>query len=226
MNPQNRVSFRAVAARVRAAALLAGVLAAASPALAERIRNHFDSDGIMRPPAFFEFVVLGAPGPAKWLVLSDKNPPSAPSVAAQVEAGRPADSIAAALRRSYAYRDGTTSTYVKSGGSRIGLLVRYVDEKNFVSLLIDTGTGEAELTSVRDGKSERLAQGKASFPEAWQKLTIVASGPSIKASVGDAPLLEGTDPHPAAGRVGMAAAGPVEGRFDELILDSAELKGQ
>ena len=32
--------------------------------------------------------------------------------------------------------------------------------------------------------------------------------------------------HPASGRVGMAAAGPVEGRFDELILDSAELKGQ
>jgi hypothetical protein len=211
--------------RPRTAALLAvaALLAAATPVLAEKVRNHFDSDGIMRAPGFFEYVVLGGPGPAKWLVLSDKNPPSAPAVAVQVESGRPATSIAAAVRRTYSFLNGTSSTFVKSGGSRSGLVVRYVDEKNYVVLLVDSESGEAELTSVRDGKSESLARGKAKFEQPWTRLDLVASGPSLKATFGDAPLLEGTDPHPVAGRVGMAAAGPGEARFDELILDSAEI---
>ena len=213
--------------RVAAALCVAALLFAAStPALAEKVRNHFDSDSIMRPPGFFEYVVLGAPAPAKWLVLSDRNPPSAPAVAVQVESGRPATSIAAALRRTYAFRDGTASTFVKSGGSRSGLVVRFVDEKNYLALLVDGESGEAELTSVHDGKSESLGRGKATFAQPWSKLQVVASGPSLKATFGDAPLLEGTDPHPAAGRVGMAVAGPGEARFDELILDSDEIKSQ
>lgn len=207
------------------AALAAGLaLLSASPLSAEKIRNHFDADSIMRPPGFFEYVVLGASSPAKWLVLSDKNPPSAPSVAAQVETGRPDASVAAAVRRTYSYRDGTTSEFFKTGGSRSGLVVRYVDDKNYVLLLVDGKSGEAVLTSVRDGKSDVLGRGKASFTEAWQKMTLEASGPSIKVSVGEAPVLAGTDPQPVAGRVGMAAAGPGEARFDELILESPEIK--
>jgi hypothetical protein len=226
MKSTNRFFPRPGFVRPRAAALLAALVLAAAPALAEKVRNHFDSDSIMRPPGFFDFVVLGAPGPAKWLVLSDKNPPSAPAVAAQVESGRPATSIAAAVRRTFAFRDGTASTFVKSGGSRSGLVVRYVDEKNYVALLVDGNTGDAELTSVRDGKSESLARGKATFAQPWTRLDLVASGPSLKAAFDGAPLLEGTDPHPAAGRVGVAAAGPGEARFDELLLDSEEIKGQ
>lgn len=212
-------------AAARAAAVAGGLaLLAASPLSAEKIRNHFDSDSIMRPPGFFDYVVLGSPSPAKWLVLSDKNPPSAPSVAAQVETGRPDASVAAAVRRTYSYRDGTTSEFFKTGGSRGGLIVRYVDDKNYVLLLLDGKSGEAVLTSVRDGRSDVLARGKASFTEAWQRVTLEASGPSIQVSVGDAPVLAGTDPRPVAGRVGMAAAGPGEARFDELILESAEIK--
>jgi len=227
MNSHNRTFSRPGFLRPPVAAFLTALLlAAAAPALAEKVRNHFDSDSIMRPPGFFDYVVLGAPGPAKWLVLSDRNPPSAPAVAVQVEAGRPATSIAAAVRRTYAFRDGTASTFVKSGGSRSGLVVRYVDEKNYVALLVDGESGDAELTSVRDGKSESLGRGKATFAQPWSRLDLVASGPSLKATFGDALLLEGTDPHPVAGRVGMAASGPREARFDELILDSEEIKGQ
>src|SRR5262252_1450635 len=71
-------------------------LLAPPSARAEKIRNHFDSDTIMRPPGFFDLLVLGAPAPAKWLVLTDPNPPSAPNRLAQVDTKRPADSIAAA----------------------------------------------------------------------------------------------------------------------------------
>ena len=223
MNSHNRMFRRAGGP----AALAVGLaLLAASSLAAEQVRNHFDSDSIMRSPGFFDFVVLGAPSPAKWLVLSDKNPPSAPAIASQVETGRPDASVAAAVRRTYSYRDGTTSEFFKTGGSRVGLLVRYVDDKNYLLLLVDGGSGETVLTSVRDGRSDVLARGKASFTQPWQKLSLEASGPAIKVSVGDAAVLQGTDPHPAAGRVGMAAAGPGEARFDELILESPEIKSQ
>ena len=47
--------------RSACALLLAAVFAAASaPALGEEIRNHFDSDSLMRTPGFFDLVVLGA----------------------------------------------------------------------------------------------------------------------------------------------------------------------
>ena len=131
--------------------LTAGLLAAAlfawaGPLCAEKVRNHFDSDSIMRAPGFFDFVVLGEPSPAKWLILSDMNPPSAPACAVQVESKRAAGSVAAAVRRTYVFRDGTSSVFFKAGGSRSGLLLRFVDEKNYLLLLVDGATGEAVLT--------------------------------------------------------------------------------
>src|SRR4051794_19475693 len=92
----------------RYAGLTVGLLAAfsawAGPLRAEKVRNHFDSDSIMRAPGFFDFAVLGEPSPAKWLILSDPNPPSAPACAVQVESKRAAASIAAAVRRTYVFR--------------------------------------------------------------------------------------------------------------------------
>lgn len=229
MKSNRRVSPRPAgrpAVLLGAVALVLASLAAAPPLLADQIRNHFDSDSIMRPPGFFDFVVLGAQSEAKWLVLSDRNPPSAPSCAVQVESSRPDGSVAAAVRRTYSYKDGVASAFLKMGGSRLGIVLRYADEKNYVLLLVDGKTGEAVLTSVRDGKSDVIARGKGATTEPWPKLVVEASGPSIKASLNDAALLEGKDPHPVAGRVGMAATGPGEARFDELILDSEEIKGQ
>ena len=74
--------------------LVACAAAAAAPLSAETVRNHFDSDAMMRPPGFFDFVVVGS-APARWLVLSDPNPPSAPFRLVQVEKKRPADALAA-----------------------------------------------------------------------------------------------------------------------------------
>jgi hypothetical protein len=48
----------------------------------------------------------------------------------------------------------------------------------------------------------------------------------LKATFGDAPLLEGTDPHPVAGSRRHGGVRAREARFDELILDSEEIKGQ
>ena len=227
MKSNRRVSLRPPGRpAVLLAALVLVSLAGAPPLLADKIRNHFDSDSIMRPPGFFDFVVLGAQSEAKWLVLSDRNPPSAPSCAVQVESSRPDGSVAAAVRRTYSYKDGVASSFIKMGGSRLGLVLRYVDEKNYVLLLVDGKTGDAVLTSVRDGKSDVIGRGKGATSEPWPKLTIDASGAAIKARLNDVSLLEGKDPHPVTGRVGMAATGPGEARFDELILDSPEIKAQ
>ena len=199
------------------------VLAAFAGALtAETLRNHFDTDSIMRPPGFFDFAVLGAPGAARWLILSDRNPPSAPNCLSQTESARPADSIAAALRRNQVFQDGTITTFVKAGASRGGLLLRMADEKNFLVLLTDTGTGETVLWSYRDGKPSELGRGRAPFARGWEELGLTASGPKLSVLFNRQKLFDAEDPKPAAGRTGLATAGPGEARFDEFIIEPAD----
>ncbi len=214
MNFAHRVLLRSGLA----SALVFFLVAAAGAA--ETIRNHFDTDSMMRPPGFFELVVLGEnPAPARWLVLADPNPVSAPNRLAQVEAKRPADSIAAAVRRTYAFEDGSVTTFLHQGGSLAGLLLRMADEKNYVVLLVDTATGEAVLSSWRDGKASELGRGRAAFARNWEKFGVVARGSSLTVTFDDQKLFEATDPHPASGRTGLVAAGPGEASFDEFVLE-------
>lgn len=207
-----------------ALALPAGAVASDGGAPAEQVRNHFDADGPMRPPGFFDLVVLGAPGEARWLVLTDPNPPSTANRLAQVKASRPADSIAAAVRRTYTFQDGTVSVFVKRGASRAGILLRYADEKNFLVLLADTATGEAVLSSYRGGRATELGRGRAALDREWEKVAVSAAGPSLNVVFGETKLFEAVDPKPVSGRAGLAAAGPGEASFDELVLDIADAR--
>jgi hypothetical protein len=196
--------------------LLAAV--AAVPASGETVRNDFDSDALMRPPGFFDFVVLGS-APAKWLVLADTNPPSVPYRLVQVESTRPDDAIAIAVRRKYAFEDGSVTTYVKRGGSQAGLVLRMAGEKDLLALLVDARTGEARLLSFRGGQAKELGRAKAVFDKEWEKLRVVASGSSLKVLFDDRPLFEATDPKPVAGKTGLAAAGPGDASFDDFVLE-------
>jgi hypothetical protein len=189
---------------------------------AETVRNHFDADSMGRAPGFFDFEVLGAPGTARWLVLSDVNPPSAPHILQQVDENRPAGSIAAAVRRTYVFRDGTVSTYVRRGPGHAGMILRLVDARNFLVLLVDTATGSAVLTSYRGGKSTELGRGQAALNRSWEQFTVTAAGPSLSVLFDGKKLFEATDPNPATGRTGLATAGPGVAAFDEFILESAE----
>jgi hypothetical protein len=208
--------------RARGVGLCLLVLGAAAPLSAERIRNHFDTDAVGRPPGFFDAIVLGEPGAARWIVLSDRNPPSAPNCLAQVDAHRPADSIAVALRRNARFRDGSLFTWVKRGASRAGLVWRMADEKNFLVLLLDTQAGEAVLTSYRGGRPTVLGRGNAALEHEWEKLSVTSAGPSLSVSTGDRKLFDAADPHPVAGGTGLAAAGPGEASFDEFVIDPAD----
>jgi hypothetical protein len=206
-----------------ACALLAAVVSAAAvPALGEEFRNHFDSDSLMRTPGFFDLVVLGnesKESQARWLVLTDPNPPSAPYRLAQVNTRRPEGSIAAALRRNVELQDGAVSTFVRRQPSRAGLILRMTDPKNFLVLLADTQTGELVLTSHRDGKPEELGKGTVAFDHRdWVQIAAKLEGPSVTISVNDAKLFDAKDPKPASGRVGLATAGPGEASFDELVI--------
>jgi hypothetical protein len=194
----------------------------ASPARAEKIRTHFDSDSAGRPPAFFDLVVWGTPGNAEWIVLGDTNPPSAPNKVIQTIAARPAGSLAVALRRTYSFQDGDLSLGLRRGSSgRAGIVFRAAGEKDFLLLLLDIANGDARLTSWRDGRETALASGKASIDHEWGTLSVTASGPSLTARWNGKPLLTAADPHPAAGRVGLATAGPGQTSFDELVFDAA-----
>jgi len=215
-------------ASLRRAARLALGLAvmAAPPAVAEEVRNHFDTDFMMRAPGFFDLVVLGEPGKPRWLVLTDPNPPSSPNRLAQTESQLPAGSIAAALRRNVAFQDGTASTFIKQGPGHAGMIVRMKDEKNFVLLLANTATGEVVLSAWDGGKASEIGRGQAAFAQPWQRLSVRMSGADLSVTfgdkgAGDRVLFVGKDPKPAAGRAGLAAQGPGEASFDEFILDFA-----
>ena len=203
--------------------LLAAVAARAqTPEGAERLRNHFDSDALLREPAFFDFVVLGSAGAAEWRVVSGFNPPSAPNHATQTIASRPKDSIAAALRRNSLFRDGLWSLALRRGEGHGGIVLRMTGEKDFLVLLVDLATGDARLSAYRNGKASELARGTAKISNEWGVLKIRAAGPKISAEWNDKPLLQADDPGPATGRSGMATAGPGIVAFDEFVLDPAD----
>jgi hypothetical protein len=208
--------------RARIAASLAlGALLFASAARAEKIRNHFDSDAPMREPGFFDLVVWGAPGEARWKVLADFNPPSAPNKLLQTLDTRPAGSIAVALRRTYTFEDGTLSVGLRKGSGLGGVVLRATGGKDFLVLFVDVGSGDARLWSYRGGKGTELDHGKAELAQEWGTLSITASGSSIVARWNDKPLLKGSDPHPIAGRVGLATMGPGAVSFDEFDFEAA-----
>ena len=195
---------------------------AAGAASAPKLRNHFDTDSVGGAPGYFDFVVLGSPGAADWRVTGGSNPPSPPNVLGQVLPGRPADSIAVAVRRNAIFRDGSLSVAMQKGFGRGGVVFRMAGEKDFRALLIDLSTGEARLTASEKGRSVELATGKAERKNQWGILSVTAKGPKITAQWDGQPLLEGTDPRPAAGRAGLATAGPGRVFFDEFLLEPAE----
>ena len=200
-------------------ALLAAACLTAAPLTAETVRGHFDSDAIIRPPGFFDFVAAGAPGAARWIVVAEKNAPSAPNALAQVTKDRPADSVALAVRRNYVFQDGSASTFVKRFGGRAGVVLRMTDERNFVLLLVDAASGETVLSSWREGRPTELGRGQATLAREWEKFTVAARGSDLTVSFGDTKLFEAKDPKPATGKAGLATAGPGEARFDEFVLE-------
>lgn len=199
----------------------------AAPALPEKIRNHFDFDAHLTAPAYFDFAVLGAPGPAEWKVVADYNPPpSPPNELTQTLDNRPADSIAAAVRRNVTFRDGSWSVALKKGQGRGGIVLRMSDEKNFLVILIDAVSGDARLYSYRNGRSRELAAGEAGWDRSWGVLNVTGAGAEISAEWNGKPLLRASDPDPVAGRTGVATAGPGLASFDEFVLDPAESKAR
>ncbi|MFN2385708.1 MAG: hypothetical protein ABR576_05420 [Thermoanaerobaculia bacterium] len=197
-------------------------VAAGVAAQAPKVRNHFDSDTPMRPPGYFDFAVLGAPTDANWKVLADYNPPSAPNQVTQTELKRPAASIAAALRRNVLIRDGRLSVGLRKGSGQGGLVLRMAGEKEFLLLLVNLETGDARLASYAGGEPTELARGRAPLDRAWNVLSVAAAGPRIVAQWDGRPLLEGKDPRPASGRVGLATAGAGAVAFDEFVIEPAE----
>lgn len=199
----------------------AASIALAAAARGERLRTHFDFDALLAQPAFFDFLVLGTPGPARWIVVADDTAPSPPRVAQQVFDSRPDASIAAALRRSALLRDGRWSVAIKQAAAHAGLVFRLSDEKNFLALLVDCGTGDARLLDYRNGKATELSRGRALFQAKWGRLEVTGTGPRVAANWNGQPLLEATDPRPVAGRAGLATEGPGPASFDELVIEPA-----
>jgi hypothetical protein len=200
-------------------ALLAwGLWHGASAAGAETWRMDFDSDAAGRPPAFLDLETLLEPGPAAWMVLADRNPPSAPNQVTQTRRNRPAGSVAVALRRNVTLRDGRLSVGLKKLPASAGLVFRMAGPKDFLLLLLDCSSGEARLTAYRRGTPTELARGKAAIELDWGILRVDLSGSTVSATWNEKELLQGVDPKAAPGRVGLATEGPGFASFDELVI--------
>lgn len=208
------------AARVTVALLGIALVGAARAASGEVWRNHFDSDGPSRPPAFFDLQVLGAPGKANWMVVADHNPPSTPNQLTQTVPKRPEGSIAVALRRNVTLQDGQVTVSLKKLPAKAGLVLREVSENAFLALLVNTESGETRLTAFRDGKEMELAQGKAELDRDWGFLVVSLAGPEVSVTWNEKPVLKARDPKPAAGRVGLATEGPGIASFDEFVIET------
>jgi hypothetical protein len=215
-------ALRVRSPKTRALVLCLSALAAASVLRAEKLRNHFDTDSVGRAPGFFDATVLGAQAPARWIVLTDLNPPSAPNRLVQVDAYRPEDSIAAVIRRGAEFRDGTLSVFVKQGSARAGIVLRLADERDFLVLLADGNSGDVVLTSYRGGAARELGRGRAAFEKQWENVSITATASNLTVSFDGRELFDAKDPHPASGRTGLATAGPREASFDEFVIEPAE----
>jgi len=188
----------------------------------EKSRNHFDSDAPFREPAFFDFAVLGAPGPAAWRVVTEFNPPSAPNGVGQLLGSRPADSIAVALRRNVPLQDGVVTVGIKRATGRAGVVFRMTDEKTYLVLLLDPIGGDAHLLRSDGGRTTELAHGRAKSDRDWGFLSVTLAGPKVSASWEGAPLLETSTAPEVRGRVGLATAGPGIMTFDEFVIAPAD----
>jgi len=120
------------------------------------------------------------------------------------------------------FQDGRVSGGLRRGAGFGGIVLRAKGEKDFLVLLLDLTTGEARLSSYRDGKATELARGTAKIAYEWGVLSLDAAGPSIAARWNGQPLLRATDPRPVAGRTGLATAGPGTVSFDEFILEPGD----
>ena len=123
------------------------------------------------------------------------------------------------MRRNYTFQDGSVSTFVKKGAGREGLILRMKDERNFLVLLVDP-YGGVILSSYADGKEQVLGQGKTTLQRPWERYSVTAAGPALTVFFNDEKLFEARDPHPTAGRTGLAAVGPGEASFDEFVIDT------
>jgi hypothetical protein len=211
-----RTWIRVTAAATAALLALVSFSLAAPP---EKVRNHFDSDAPMREPAFFDFAVLGPPGEAQWKVVTEFNPPSAPNGVSQVISERPSDSIAAALRRNVKFKNGAVSLGIKKAAGHGGVVLRLADEKNYLALLVDPVSGDARLLQSIAGRTSELARGHAETPRDWAVLGVTLAGPKITATWEGKALFEATTTTTAAGRAGIATAGPGIMTFDEFVIE-------
>ena len=203
--------------------LACAALAVAAAAPQTKLRNHFDSDAPMRPPGFFDFVVLGTPGPAEWMVIGDQNPPSAPNQLTQTFAKRPDGSIAAALRRNVTLADGRLSVTIKRGSSPGGLLFRMADDANFLLLLVDQTSQEVRLSGYRAGAAKELARGKIETERDWGILSVDLSGGTARVDWNGKEALRASGLPTTSGRVGLAALG--RSSFDEFVIEARSARG-
>jgi hypothetical protein len=117
------------------------------------------------------------------------------------------------------FKNGAVSLGIKKAAGHGGVVLRLADEKNYLALLVDPVSGDARLLQSIAGRTSELARGHAETPRDWAVLGVTLAGPKITATWEGKALFEATTTTTAAGRAGIATAGPGIMTFDEFVIE-------
>jgi hypothetical protein len=200
------------------------VLLLAGAALAQEhapVTHNFDANAASEPPAGFEFGRTGNGSQGKWIVLAQKDAPSAPNVLAQ------ADADATDYRFPVAFtgpemKDLRLSVKCKPVSGKVdqacGLVFRLKDADNYYVTRANALEDNVRLYHVVKGKRVQFAgwNGKVTSG-VWHDLSVEAKGDHFQVSFDGKKVIDAHDKtFPDAGKFGLWTKADSGVYFDDL----------
>jgi len=184
----------------------------------------FDNDTAGQPPAAFSFGRTGGGAAGGWVVLAEKDAPSAPNVLAQVDTDATDDRFPVAVVNAPAMKDGKVSVRCKPVSGSVdqacGVVVRYQDPDNYYLARANALEDNIRLYYVKDGRRRQLASvGGKVARGTWHQLALEATGDRLQVSFDGKTVLDATDrTFPGPGKAGVWTKADSVTYFDDLTV--------
>lgn len=201
--------------------------------LAESKTWNFDKDKTQALPAGWLSEHSGQGAKGNWQVEADPTAPSKPNVLAQTSADPTGYRFPLAIVDNTSYKDLEISVRFKTLSGKedqgAGLVWRYRDTNNYYIVRANALENNVVLYKMENGKRISLAPkgtpaktygGKAKVPgNAWNQLSVKASGNLFTVSLNDQKLFEVEDSTlPQAGKVGLWTKADSVIHFDDFTV--------
>jgi hypothetical protein len=196
--------------------------AAARPLATAPVMAAFDADAIDQPPAGFTVHTIGPGRPSRWVVKAVADAPSGRQVLMQADDDETNHRYPCVLATAGRFGDVRVAVRGKGiSGNRdrsFGVIVRAVDERNYMVARCNTVNENVRLYRFVDGVRKELAEWEGSAaPGVWHQLAIEARGSHFTVFFNGAKVIDCDDPtFPAPGLVGMWTKAEAVSQFDDF----------